>query len=150
MVSGNTTIRLKPFFVGRSCLPLRSRKPPRTSFSSTPARVAGVPSPVRSTLPISANSAALACSIAARSISSVKCLGGLVVPSLVEAFTFSKVCPSVRGGSATASSLVSSSGFFFSVEKNACSNSLNPAAVMTRPLAVKEVPPHSSTAEVSS
>ena len=150
-LSGSTTIRLNPFFVGRSCLPLRSRKPPRTSFSSTPARVAGVPRPVRSAPSISANSSALACSIADKSRSSVKCRGGLVVPSLVEASTFSKVCPSASGGRALASSsLESSSGFFFSVAKKACSTALKPGDTTTRPFAVKVTPPQRRTAVVSS
>ena len=47
-ISGSTDIRAAPFCVGISCFPLRSAKPPFTSFSMTAARVAGVPSPRRS------------------------------------------------------------------------------------------------------
>ncbi len=42
------TDKAVPFLVGISCFPLRSAKPPFTSFSMTAARVAGVPSPRRS------------------------------------------------------------------------------------------------------
>ena len=149
-VSGRTAIRSVPFFVGSNCLPLRSKNPPRTSFSSTPARVAGVPRPVRSTSPIWANSWALACSMAERSRSSVKCRGGLMAPSFADAFTFSKVCPWERGGRAFGSSFESLSGFFFRVERNACSTSVNPGETITRPFAVNRPPPQVISASVSS
>ena len=83
-LSGRTTARLMPSLVGTSCLPLRCTKPICTSFSRIAARVAGVPSPLRSAWPrppslapaeqftlSSGISSAPARSIANRSVSSV-------------------------------------------------------------------------------
>ena len=85
--SGRTVIKESASWDGRSCtvflLFFRFRKPVETNFSKIPARVAGVPSPLRSAS--SGISLAPAVSIAARSVSSEKCLGGLVLPSLTAA-----------------------------------------------------------------
>src|SRR5699024_1673754 len=85
--SGNTVIRDTASWDGMSCtvflLFLRSKKPVETSFSRIPARVAGVPRPLRSAS--SGISSFPAVSIAESSVSSVKCLGGVVLPSLTVA-----------------------------------------------------------------
>ena len=74
-LSGRITARLMPSLVGTSCLPLRCAKPICTSFSKIAARVAGVPSPLRSAS--SGISSAPARSIADRSVSSESfCQGG--------------------------------------------------------------------------
>ena len=82
--SGRTVIRDTASLDGMSCtaflLFFRSKKPVDTSFSRIPARVAGVPRPLRSAS--SGISFDPAVSIAESSVSSVKCLGGLVLPSL--------------------------------------------------------------------
>ena len=75
-LSGRTQTRLIPFFVGKSCLPLRSTKPEFTSFSMTAARVAGVPNPLRSA---SAFVSSLpACSMADKRLASVWGFDGCV------------------------------------------------------------------------
>ena len=85
--SGNTVIRDTASWDGMSCtvflLFFRSKKPVETSFSRIPARVAGVPRPLRSAS--SGISSFPAVSIAESSVSSVKCLGGVVLPSLTVA-----------------------------------------------------------------
>ena len=99
--SGVTVIKAFPFSVGISVftlpLPLRSKKPFRTSFSMMAARVAGVPIPFRSAS--SGKSSALAASIACKSRSSVKCFGGEVFPSFISVFSMGSVSPSTNGGS---------------------------------------------------
>ena len=112
-VSGITLISSVPFSVGKSCFFFRSTKPERTSFSITPARVAGVPSPLCSTSSSFANSFALACSIAERSVSSVKWAGGEVAPSLMDAPPAVSFWPLVSAGSGGEGS--GCFGFFFSV-----------------------------------
>lgn len=74
--SGMAQDMASPFSVGRSCFFFRSTKPERTSFSITPARVAGVPSPLRSTSSNFAKSSALACSMAESRVSSDKLCQG--------------------------------------------------------------------------
>ena len=86
---------------------LRSTKPEDTSFSMIPERVAGVPMPLRSAS--SGISSLLAFSIAASSVSSVKCLGGVVFPVLTDAADTESVCCSVTTGSAGAASACSCS-----------------------------------------
>ena len=75
----------------------RSTKPEETSFSRIPARVAGVPSPLRSAS--SGISFAPAFSMAESSVSSVYRAGGFVFPSSSETSKLSMDCPSVIGGS---------------------------------------------------
>ena len=145
--SGITLISSVPFSVGRSCFFFRSTKPERTSFSITPARVAGVPSPLRSTSSNFAKSSALACSIAESSVSSVKWPGGEVAPSLTDAPSAVSFCPSVSAGSGGDGSACF--GFCFSVAWKACSKAVQPAAISVLPLAEKTAPPHSSVTAVS-
>ena len=89
-----TVIREVPFSVGTRyfvfLLPCLSTKPIRTSFSITPALVAGVPSPLRSTS--SDISLAPADSIVERSESSVNRFLGVVFPS----FTLGSLAGSSR------------------------------------------------------
>ena len=100
--SGRTVIRETASWEGRSCtvflLFFRSRKPADTSFSKIPARVAGVPRPFRSAS--SGISSFPAVSIADNRVSSVKCWGGLLLPSLTIAAETERVCPSVSSGRA--------------------------------------------------
>ena len=70
----------------------------RTSFSMIPARVAGVPRPFRSTS--SGISSAPAVSIAESSVSSVKCFGGEVFPSLISEPSTFRSSPTDTAGSA--------------------------------------------------
>ena len=85
--SGSTVISAVPVDVGRRFTTfldfLRSTKPEDTSFSMIPERVAGVPMPLRSAS--SGISSLPALSIADSSVSSVKCLGGVVLPVLTAA-----------------------------------------------------------------
>ena len=112
--SGRTVIREMASWDGKSCtvflLFLRSRKPEETNFSKIPARVAGVPSP----LPSAASGILSfpAVSIAESSVSSVKCLGGVVLPSLTAAPVTGSSWPSVSSGRALSSASLSGSAFF--------------------------------------
>ena len=81
-----------------------------TNFSKIPARVAGVPSPLRSAS--SGISSFPAVSIAESKVSSVKCLGGVVLPSLTAAPATGSAWPSVSSGRALSSELPSGSTFF--------------------------------------
>ena len=116
-LSGRTQTRLIPFFVGKSCLPLRSTKPEFTSFSMTAARVAGVPNPLRSA---SAFVSSLpACSIADKRLASVWGFGGCVSWAVTFVEKPENVCPSVKSGTSDTKSLSpsSASGFPFSVRR---------------------------------
>ena len=87
-VSGRTVTRLIPALVGMRLFPLRSTNPAATSFSRIAALVAGVPRPLRSAS--SGISSFPAVSIAARRVSSVYALGGVVKCSVTAASTWSK------------------------------------------------------------
>ncbi len=107
---GDKKTRELPLSVAMSCLvflsPFLSMKPRWTSFSMVAARVAGVPRPLRSAS--SGVSSAPAVSIAERSVSSVKCFGGLVLPSFTSAVSTFTSVPSAGIGPEASSS------FFFS------------------------------------
>ena len=71
-------------------------RPVATSFSMTAALVAGVPNPFLSAS--SGISSLPAVSIADRSVSSVNCLGGVVLPSLTAQEETGSDCPSESSG----------------------------------------------------
>ena len=86
-ISGRTVMRELPSWVGIRLVTFlaffRSTKPEDTSFSRMLARVAGVPMPLRSTS--SGISSTPAVSMLFRIVSSVKCRGGVVLPSFTRA-----------------------------------------------------------------
>ena len=137
--------RVSPFSVGINCLPSRSTKPERSSFSIIAARVAGVPSPLRSTPSNLAKSSALARSMAESRVSSVKWTGGEVVPDFRTASPPVSVWPSASSGRVADTSF----GTLFNVARNARSTPFQPGAVTVCPLAANTEPPHSSVAVVS-
>ena len=149
-VSGRTHTRLIPSFVGSSCLPFRSTKPPFTSFSMTAARVAGVPSPLRSAS--GSVSSLPARSIAESSDASLWGFGGVVSCSVTVAAGFSKLCPSVNCGRVFSVSLSASSvsGLLFKAALYFRSISFHPSDSTVFPLAVKDCPAHSKTAVTAS
>ena len=148
-ISGKIDIRAAPFCVGISCLPLRSAKPPFTSFSMTAARVAGVPSPRRSAS--GSVSPFPARSIAERSDASLWGFGGVVVCSVTFAAGLGKPCPSESSGSVTPSfSPSSGSGLLFSVAQYLRSISFQPSESTVFPFAVKSVPAQEKTAVTAS
>ena len=136
--SGSTVMRETPVWAGTRLTAffalLRSTKPVDTSFSMMAARVAGVPKPFRSAS--SGVSSLPAFSIADRRVSSVKCLGGVVLPSFTAASVQSNTCPSDSSGSAA--SRFSCARYRF-----------QPVSRTVLPLAVNSVPPHSSVTVVS-
>ena len=115
-LSGKMHTRLFPSFVGISCFPLRSTKPLLTNFSMTAARVAGVPSPLRSAS--GSVSSVPARYIAESKDASLWGFGGVVSCSVTFAAGLSKLCPSASSGSVpSALSSSSASGLFFSVAR---------------------------------
>ena len=111
-----------------------STNPLRMSFSKIAALVAGVPSPFRSAS--SGISSFPAVSIACRRESSVKCAGGVVVPSFNETDCTEYSLFSFNSGRTL--SFCSFSVYAF-----------QPSASVSRPLTVKICPAQSSTATVS-
>ena len=105
-----------------------------------PARVAGVPRPLRSAS--SGISSAPAVSMLCRSVSSVKCLGGVVFPSLISApLTFSSSPEATEGSSCSFSSDF--------VERFFLTSAFHPSSNTVFPLAENFAPPQSSSITVS-
>ena len=136
--SGRTVIKETAEWVGikNTLLPdfFLSTNPFRMSFSRIAALVAGVPSPFRSAS--SGISSFPAVSIACRRESSVKCAGGVVVPSFTDT-DFTGYSPfSFNSGRILSFGSLSVYAF-------------QPSASVSLPLTVKICPPQSSTATVS-
>ena len=149
--SGRTVIKDTAVWVGINCTAFLdfflSTKPADTSFSRIAARVAGVPSPLRSAS--SGISFAPAVSIAASKLSSVKCLGGLVFPSLMPGTNTSKCCPFSTIGSDLASVSSSFSGVRFIVSRKFISYCFQPVLRTARPFAVNLLSAQLKTTVVS-
>ena len=141
--SGRTVISFIPSSVGIICFLSLFTKPSLTSFSMISARVAGVPSPLRSTSsPISSTPAR---SIAESRLSSVKCFGGCVKPSTTLHSEGEYINPSVSGGRDFSSSSSFSILTLYSL-RSAASYFFHPGSTTVVPDAVKVLPPHSSSA----
>ena len=120
--------------------PCRSRNPFCTSFSIIPARVAGVPSPLRSAS--SGISFAPAVSMLCRSVSSVKCFGGTVFPSFISTESSGRVELSFMDGSTFSFS-------FFFLGLHFSSIPFHPAERTVFPFALKTALPQRISAVVS-